>query len=983
MQVECLACQVSSLAQRLVASPSTLVGSVFAIPDCETELTLQRWNATSAPYDAEATAHSLFEDVVQRGLKPLLNEAVANSVSFHRMHNPEGFFDGSAVVFEGETVSYRELEQRTSRLADNLHKSPVCPDSVVGLCVVKSVEEVAGMVGIMRAGAAYVPLDPKLPAERLAYLVQQCSCVAVVTQRRHSNRFEHAGNDFGSLEVVIAEDAFLRCLPCAASSCELVQPASASALAYVLFTSGSTGKPKALMLQHSSLVAFLSHQSGPYKCWHQEQSHTRLYVLSCMFDDSVGVVWRTLVSGARLYVTKPDAWLDSSYLAHLLNAHSISSMWGVPSPFALVMDAISDVLPAALVDLHLSGEALPPELSARVLKNAHTALYNPYGPAEVTINSHAHPCEHKDSTQSRVPIGVTLPNTSGFVLGQQLSLVPVHVGGELYLGGPKLSRGYSARPDLTAGSYTHCMDQRLYRTGDRVRWLSSGELEFLGRVDFQIKLNGQRIEAGEIEAVITRVPGVQAALVVPRKTAAGIDRLVTYLLPETVQERVVLEACSSSLPAYMVPSAVVALSAWPLSSSGKLNQKALPDATTTCKTIEPTASMSTLEHAVAEACAHVLKVPLVNLGRNSSLLALGLTSLQAAILHRELQRRGLTGIKSAVTVLLHPSVAALASLYPDQQTKEEPHAALATSVPSFTGVNDAIAVRDSLHAALSLQLQPTVGGLLATSQIGDTSVAPLVFVYGALGCAYMTGIFKHFDSSQPIYHMIAPDLGSDRIRFEDFESRAQHHALVLQELFPKTIVHVFGYSYGAPVAVGIVKHLKNSTLTLCEPELLSARPLELQMDPSAVLARFAHSCDAVINGFATAESDACSFEAAVKRGDISSERYIEREVFQLVGGEHQPVDLLCDMATFCESVQTQVPTLQDALCSASHDVTIFMANGERERWGEDGAYGWADCFGSVTVVEIDGSHMSLSVNPKTIESIAHHLKQTIAASVVE
>ena len=207
------------------------------------------------------------------------------------------------------------------------------------------------MVGIMRAGAGYVPLDPKLPLDRLRYLVEQCECKSVVVHEKHVE----CGGSLGVEAVVAQEVLYGQHLPQHRTVTE-----DAHSLAYVLFTSGSTGKPKGVMVQHSSLVAFLCHEStlgGPYRCLSSEREFCRLYVLSFTFDDSVGVVWRTLVTGARLLVGKPDAWLDPSYLVELMATHNVTSLWGVPSPFALVMDAAQNVLPPSLTDLHLIGEA--------------------------------------------------------------------------------------------------------------------------------------------------------------------------------------------------------------------------------------------------------------------------------------------------------------------------------------------------------------------------------------------------------------------------------------------------------------------------------------------------------------------------------------------------------------------------------------------------------------------------------------------------
>ena len=332
------------------------------------------------------------------------------------------------------------------------------------------------------------------------------------------------------------------------------------------------------MVEHGSLVAFVTHESGAYGRLCDEHNWCRFYVLTFTFDDSVGVVWRTLASGAQLLIGMPDAWLDPHYLLQKLSAHSVNSLWGVPSPFAIVMDVAQNVLPSSLTDLHLSGEALPPHLVKRIFANGFIHLFNPYGPAECTINTHAHQVRQIDVNAASVPIGIPLPNTTGCVLQKHRTLVPIGVAGELYAGGPKVVRGYVGRADLTSEAFlwTKEVAGRIYKTGDRVRWHSDGNLEYLGRVDFQIKLNGQRIEMGEVEAVVQQANRVQDALVMLQTNTAGIDRLVAYVVPDAVVVQDVTDTCRAVLPGYMVPSSVAGLACWPLTASGKINRALLP-----------------------------------------------------------------------------------------------------------------------------------------------------------------------------------------------------------------------------------------------------------------------------------------------------------------------------------------------------------------------------------------------------------------------
>ena len=422
------------------------------------------------------------------------------------------------------------------------------------------------------------------------------------------------------------------------------------------------------MVEHGSLVAFVTHESGAYGRLCDEHNWCRFYVLTFTFDDSVGVVWRTLASGAQLLIGMPDAWLDPHYLLQQLSAHSVNSLWGVPSPFAIVMDVAQNVLPSSLTDLHLSGEALPPHLVKRIFANGFIHLFNPYGPAECTINTHAHQVRQIDVNAASVPIGIPLPNTTGCVLQKHHTLVPIGVAGELYAGGPKVVRGYVGRADLTSEAFlwTKEVAGRIYKTGDRVRWHSDGNLEYLGRVDFQIKLNGQRIEMGEVEAVVQQANRVQDALVMLQTNTAGIDRLVAYVVPDAVVVQDVTDTCRAVLPGYMVPLSVAGLACWPLTASGKINRALLPPAsnilTRAVSTGEVVSLQGETEMLVAEVCAAVLAVDIEQLGRSTNLMEVGLNSLRAVVLHRALQKRELHGIKSVVSVLTYPTIAELAAM---------------------------------------------------------------------------------------------------------------------------------------------------------------------------------------------------------------------------------------------------------------------------------------------------------------------------------
>ena len=379
------------------------------------ELSLQRWNASAGPYNTETTVYSLFE------------QTAAPELAGH-----------VALVFEGEVLSYHELEHRTSCLASQLLLRISLPnlcsiDSVIALCVEKSVEEVAGVVGIMRAAAAYVPLQPNLPESRIKYLLRQSNCAAVLMQRRHELLLSRCA---GGRPLVLLEEA-----ACLAES--LAQPPGRvhkpvhSSLAYVMFTSGSTGIPKGVLVQHSSLCPFVHHTKTSLLL----TAHDSL-MLSCsiMFDPSVELVWCTLLCCAQLVIPLANFMQIPVYLHQLCNAHRVTFIDLVPSILAIMLEATNGELPDVRW-VYVGGEACPPKLPNVVLaSNPHLQIANMYGPTEATVTSHMHVCQLTDGINS-VPIGAALTNTQCSVVSDGCGLCPHGVPGELWLCGPKLARG--------------------------------------------------------------------------------------------------------------------------------------------------------------------------------------------------------------------------------------------------------------------------------------------------------------------------------------------------------------------------------------------------------------------------------------------------------------------------------------------------------------------------------------------------------------
>lgn len=547
--IERMARHFFKLLEEVVRDSEQRIGRIGFIQGPERWQMLEDWNATAVGYDREATLHGLFEEQLAR--------------------SP----DAVVVEFEGECVSRRELDKRANQLAAYLQGFGIGPESRVGVCLERSVGMVVGLLGVLKAGAAYVPLDPQHPQQRLAYVLKDSGAKILLTQK-------------GLLENLDAQGAARVCLDAEWSTVarESSSPspscAGAGDLAYVIYTSGSTGVPKGVEVSHRSVVNLLGAVGQRLGV---AANDVLLAVTTLAFDIAALEVFLPLSAGARLVIVSQEMASDGKRLARMLADHGVTIMQATPATWHLLLDAGWQGR-----ELHVlcGGEALPRELADRLLDRS-SRLWNMYGPTETTIWSAMHLVE---PAPSAVPIGGPLANTLFYVVDDHLELVAKGVSGELLIGGDGLARGYFHRPDLTAERFVpnpfRGHGERLYRTGDVTRYLPDGVVEFLGRNDHQVKIRGHRIELGEIEAVLEEHASVRRAVVVaaaaPNSARNGIrwhdQRLLAYVVVEAPQPDTPNELRSflrDRLPEYMVPSGLTLLDGLPLTPNGKLDRLAL------------------------------------------------------------------------------------------------------------------------------------------------------------------------------------------------------------------------------------------------------------------------------------------------------------------------------------------------------------------------------------------------------------------------
>ncbi|AUH53611.1 non-ribosomal peptide synthetase [Chromobacterium sp. ATCC 53434] len=535
---------LAALADALEAGGGMPARALEVLPDAEKRLLLDDFNAASTPYPDDLLIHQLFE--AQAAARP----------------------DAPALLYGDETLSYGELNRRANRLAHRLIALGVGPGQRVGLCLARSVDIVAALLAVLKAGGTYVPLDPSYPPERLAYMLEDSAPTAVLTQA--SLRALCADGDW-AVALLDEEAEHLAALP---AENPVVAGLGSRHPAYVIYTSGSTGRPKGVVCAHYGVVHLMRSLSG---VWPMTPDSRVLQFASFSFDASVWEYAGALSSGAALCLATREERMPGQALQDTLRRFGISHTL-LPSSALKMMD------PAAIgyrvENLLVGGEACPVALAEAWA--AEHRLFNVYGPTESTVYATYHRCLTDQA--GVLPIGRPLPNIRAYILDVDLQPAPLGVAGELHIGGPGVTDGYLNRPELTAQRFVAdpfggVAGARLYKTGDLGRWLADGSIEYLGRNDFQVKIRGFRIELGEIEARLAACAGVTEAVVLAREDASGDKRLVAYLTagPGAALEAAVLRAeLARDLAEYMIPSAFVVLEAFPLTPNGKLDRKALP-----------------------------------------------------------------------------------------------------------------------------------------------------------------------------------------------------------------------------------------------------------------------------------------------------------------------------------------------------------------------------------------------------------------------
>jgi amino acid adenylation domain-containing protein len=741
-----LADQIRLLLEKGLEHPNSVLGPGSLLSIAERDLLLKQFNNTAVDYPKELCIHELFEK--QAASTP----------------------DAIALIFKGQSFTYRELHEKSTQLALYLQSHGLQPDTIVGLCAERSFEMVIGILGILKAGAAYLPLDPDYPEERLRFMVQDSKTSWILTQSHLEKVSQFVGQ---GTTVLCLDTEWAEVAGNTKAETGLKRYVASRNLAYVLYTSGSTGNPKGVMVEHQALCNRIIWMQREY----QLDAHDRvLQKTPYSFDVSGWEFHWPLMIGARLVIAEPGKHKDPEYLRDLIREQSITVLHFVPSMIQafLMIDSLEQC--QSLKHVFCSGEELTPQQKNLFFDRfQNQKLHNLYGPTEAAIDVTYWPVR-KDAV--RIPIGKPISNIQLYIVDSKLDLLPVGVPGELCIAGDGLARGYLNRPDLTADKFRKNPFQhgtRLYRTGDLARWSLDGEIEYLGRIDHQVKIRGFRIELGEIEDALLQVDGIEEAVVVVHGEGADKKLAAWYVASELKQDATLRAHLKQRLPDHMVPSAFVRLDKIPLTSSGKADRRTLSRKKVHFKT------------------AHSVCKP-----RTA-------TEERLAKLWRESLRRETVGVFDDFFEIGGHSLLALDLISKINQE-------FAVKLPL------AILFEASRIADLATRLDSTGAPAVPSHLIGlqkSGSRSPLYFVPGIGGSSLsFTPLSRALGEDQPFYVFQPPGLQGESTPLESIESIAEFYVEQLMKQPLPNSWSLGGWSMGGLVALEMAFQLEKKGIAV-------------------------------------------------------------------------------------------------------------------------------------------------------------------------
>ena len=874
---------------------------------------LENWNDTKLSYPQDLCIHNLFELQVEK--------------------TP----DAIAVVFEDRHLTYRELNRQANQLAHYLQSIGVKPEMLVGICVERSIDAIVGILGILKAGAAYLPLDPAYPEERLAFMLSDARTPVLLTQQL-------------LLDSLPENDARIICLDTQSAVIDrfgdrnAICGATSENLAYVIYTSGSTGQPKGVQIAQKNLVHLIKARIAYYR----EPVTSFLLLSSLAFDASIPGIFGTLCQGGMLYLPREDKEWELSQLIETIAEGRISHLISLPSLYALILERGRSEQLASLSCVVLAAESCSQAIvSEHFKKLPETQLFNEYGPTEGTVWSSVYNFE--DSEKLPISIGRPIANTQLHILDRALQPVPIGVPGELYLSGFGLSRGYLNRPDLTAerflpNPWSKEPGARLYKTGDKARYFPDGNIELLGRIDRQVKIRGFRIELGEIETVLCKHPKVRQAIVLFREEQSDRKNLVAYIVADgdrfgsTSKLRRFLQ---EKLPDYAIPGSFEILESLPLMPNGKVNIKALTASNSEVKVrsgkqIPPRTS---LEQQLLKLWEEVLQ--LSPIGVTENFFEIGGHSLLAIRLLSEIEKH------------------------------------LGYNLPLVTFF------REGTIEKIAVMLEKNSQGneqqnLIPLQTKGDRPPLFLVHQHGGYGLSYSV-LARTLGKEQPVYALQASGLDGRQKPKESIEAMASNYLQEIREILPQGPYFLGGHSFGGLVAFEMASQLEAAGENAEHVLIVDTHPpldnseLEAYLDDDAGILTF---CVEQI-GLYFNQNISVSYE---ELSSLDREAQLEKVLELLRSYQLIPPDNSKNFVTGFIDVykanSRSILSYQPKLIKSP--LSVFKTHSLSEKFPNDPTAGWGELVGGkVGVYSLLGDHQSILQEPH-VQNLAQFIQFIIA-----
>jgi len=829
-----------------------------------------------------------------------------------------------AIEFEGRSVTYGALYSRSQEIASHLQSLGAGPGTLVGICVERSPEMIAAMLGILLVGAAYVPLDPDFPQARLEVMIEDASPSIIITQGSVKDLLPKSESHIVNLDDDLAGTNPFQ-----------PKPVTPENLAYVLFTSGSTGRPKGVEIPHGALTNLLeSMRERPGL----SSSDVLVAITTLSFDIAGLEIFLPLICGAKMLMVSREMAVDALALNELLKKSGVTVMQATPATWRALL--VAEWKGSPKLKILCGGEAMPLDLAEQLLTRCDS-LWNVYGPTETTIWSTV---EKVESTEKPITVGRPIANTQIYILGDDQQPQPVGVYGELYIGGLGVAHGYLGRPELTASKFVPNPfgkpGSRLYRTGDLARYRADGSIEFLGRIDHQVKVRGYRIELAEIESSLGRHPEIHQAVVVVREDRAGDKRLVAYVVRNgTVQDSDLRTFLKSKLPEYMMPSVFVFLDALPLTPNGKVDRKALPelDRSRSDEHIF-VAPRTPLEQKMAEIWGRVLGLD--RIGIWDDFFELGGHSLMAVSLFAEMEKK--LGKKLPLAVLFEaPTIEQLAGLL-EQKGWSAPWSPLIPIQPA--GKN-----------------------------------APFFCIHGADGAVlFYNKLAAMLAPDQPVYGLQAQGLDGGQILHTTADTMAALYIKEIRTVQPKGPYYLGGYSFGGLLALEMAQQLQAQGEQIALVVLFDANNPTVPPRRYALRERMLMRFKA-ISGWSLGRKLAYIWDRGVRKIEVMvlvKKEKLRRLAYRFssVRNEVIPVDyrIVHVRETNDEAMRNYKPRTYNGR------LTLIRAENPNDGFEFDSELGWGGLAADgIEIFDVPGEHETMFQEPH-VQTLARTMKTCIA-----